>query len=129
MNEPSSHSTKLDGGACEIIRAVSDTEVSMQWKGSITDRNPGSLMNPPLEEAFSLGEKGSKLIHIDMGFMEYMNSSAIAVIVRFIEKVKNSENRLLITYNKEIKWQQRGFTALEIFVTEDGRIRIQGIKR
>ena len=69
----------------------------------------------------------NKRITMDFQNLSYMNSSTITPIIKILDRAKKGMNKITITYQKALKWQELNFTALEVFRTEDNRLEIKGL--
>ena len=64
---------------------------------------------------------------MDFRELDYMNSSTITPIIKVLERAKNGKAQITILYKNSLKWQELNFTALEIFGTDDDRLKIKGL--
>jgi len=102
-------------------------EIMLQWSGESREREPGAFLTPIFDDVLSLNMQKRKKIVMDFRQLEFMNSSTVTPIIRLIEKVRNGENEILILYQRNADWQELCFSALNVFITKDRRIDIQGI--
>lgn len=107
-----------------IIHVVEDeNSIKILWKGKSTDRMPSSFLNPIFQDVFQKSSELKKYLILDFLNLEYMNSSTIMSISKFIEKGKNENFTVHVVYNKQRRWQELSFSALRIFQTKDKRIQ------
>jgi hypothetical protein len=97
----------------------------MMWSGKSDERNPALFLMPLLESALSDCE-GKELV-LNFRSLDFMNSSSITPILKMLDRAKRSQNRVTIIYRKALKWQELSFSALSVFETPDGRIKVVGL--
>ncbi len=98
------------------------------WTGKSVDRNPSKFITPLLADILERSNGVKKRIILDFQKLDYMNSSTITPIIKILERAKRSQARLVVKYNKLLKWQDLSFSALRIFETKDHRVEIRGLK-
>jgi len=108
----------------EIIEI--EENIAIKWIGKSTNRKPGNFLTPILSNALTNGNDGKKEVILDFRELEYMNSSTISPIIKFLHNAKSGNHRILVKYKKLLKWQELNFSALNIFQTPDKRIQIIG---
>jgi hypothetical protein len=112
----------------EIQLNEDDDHIEITWKGKSTDRMPSIFLNPIFQEIFQKNTGKNKKMIMNFVNLDYMNSSTIMSISKFIEKGKNENFSLEIVYNKKRRWQELSFSALRIFQTKDKRIQfVEGL--
>ena len=107
------------------IRVVeSPNEVILYWLGKCTLLYPSEFINPIFQEALSTGKK------IVMNFLklDYITSSTFAPLIKLLNIVKANNGHIEILYDKLSDWQEHNFSALNLFCTDDGRIRVTGVE-
>ena len=95
--------------------------------GKSTDRMPGKFIVPILVNIMKKSGDNKRRIIFDFRELDYMNSSTITPIIKVLERAKKGKAHISILFEKNLKWQNVIFTALEIFQTKDGRIEIKGL--
>lgn len=106
----------------EIHVEESEDFIIISWKGKSTDRMPSAFLNPVFQHIFDRTTSSNKKMIMNFSNLDYMNSSTIMSISKFIEKGKNENYSLTVIYNKKRRWQELSFSALRIFQTKDNRI-------
>ncbi len=109
----------------EICEA--DTTIDVKWLGKSVDRQPSKFISPILVKVLGMASVNNKRIVLDFRELAYMNSSTITPIIKILERAKNGMTQITILYKKSLKWQELNFSALEIFGTNDDRLKIKGI--
>lgn len=95
------------------------------WKGKSNDRNPEDFIAPLLERLVKECSEKRALI-LDFRELNYMNSSTITPLIRFLESYKEEKVAIEVRYDRQIRWQELSFTALEVFESNDSLIKIVG---
>ena len=100
--------------------------IEITWRGRSVAREPGQFILPILTKALDAAEHLGKKITIDFRQVEYLNSSTITPLIRILEQAKRGKAAVMVRYNSALNWQSLSFSALYLFQTADGRIKIQG---
>ena len=100
-------------------------EVVLSWKGKSHDREPGRFLMPLLTRALQLSNGANKRLRLDFTALDYMKSSTVSALVKFLDEAAKSPCAVVIEYAKNRKWQELSFSALKAFETSDGRITIR----
>lgn len=109
-----------------IDRTDSASAVVLRFAGKSVDRKPADFITPILLDVLQdAGDSGRKIV-LDFRDLAYMSSSTITPIIKVLERAKGGTNRLEVIYDPSLKWQTVNFTALKIFETPDGRVRVRG---
>lgn len=108
----------------DLILRIMETEeqIMVSWEGRSTERDPSLFLMPIFNDL--LGKQ--KKVVLNFKNLEFMNSSTITPLLKVMDRLKTSTGQIQIIYNKNLKWQDLSFTALEIFRTSDRRIDIVG---
>ena len=109
-----------------VEKAEEERVITLRFRGKSNERNPGEFLGSILDETLTQSRGGAKPIEIDFTDLEYMNSSTITPIIKVLDQAKAGQFHITLRYAADKKWQQLSFTALKIFETKDGRIRIVG---
>ena len=104
-----------------------DTSIDVKWLGKSVDRQPSKFISPILVKVLDMASTKNKRIVMDFTELDYMNSSTITPIIKVLERDKNGKTQITILYKQALKWQELNFSALEIFGTNDDRLRIKGL--
>lgn len=101
--------------------------IRVRWRGKSTARDPGTFLLPLLSDVLQASTDQRKALVMDFQDAEYFNSSTISPLIRILETARRGSNPVTVLYDKQRKWQELSFTALEVFHTGDGRIEILGV--
>jgi hypothetical protein len=112
------HNLKLSELSIDIVETP-PTVFQATWRGKSYERNPGEVLQSWLEAllATAIEHRGSIEMHFE--HIEHFNSSTITVLVRLIQSCRARKVKLVMVYNKALKWQTLSFDALRIFVLND----------
>ena len=100
--------------------------ISVTWFGKSIMRNPSGFITPILVDVMGRGSDQGKRIVLDFRNLEYVNSSSITPIIKILERARRGVNQVTVIYEKNLRWQDLSFSALEIFETGDQRVEIKG---
>ncbi len=114
-----------------LILEISETEqrIVCTFKGKSVERNPGKFLNPILSDLLMEGKKKNERIFVVFTELDYMNSSTIMTISKFLEKGKDTSCKITVQYDSNRRWQKMSFNALKIFQTNDGEILFEGVTK
>lgn len=104
-----------------------DASIDVKWLGKSVDRQPSKFISPILVKVLNMAATTNKRIILDFRELDYMNSSTITPIIKVLERAKNGMTQITILYKQSLKWQELNFSALEIFGTNDDRLKIKGL--
>jgi len=119
--------TEFTEGALKLELEQSSSEVRVHWSGRSTAREPSRFILPVLSRAVELCDESRRPLVLDFRRIEYMNSSTITPVIRTLEQARRSSRSIRVVYQKNVKWQELSFTALQVFETPDKRIEICGV--
>ena len=106
--------TPLTIEGLSIVPAVHDTKLRLTMSGAVEMRDPGEMLNPFWtridEEARS---RNVQSVEVDIRDLNFMNSSGILTLVRWITKLKVSNAyRLVFQYDRNVTWQRSSIPTL-----------------
>lgn len=96
-----------------INYTIEGDSVRIVWLGKSTEADPGSVLNPYLDEVIQEAKSNSCKIVVDFSQLEYMNSSTIPPIMRMVTNMEKESIQGEIVYKGDLKWQVASFKALE----------------
>ncbi len=97
-------------GELKISLKGNGRRVYMSWNGRSAERDPATLLNPYLEGL--LDEIQNRELLIAFQELQFMNSSTVSPIIRFLKKLNERQVDTRITYDGRSKWQSASFKAL-----------------
>jgi len=116
--------------ALEEIPSISEDKFSVNTKlieripnvfieGTVDLPDPGIVLNPYFEDFHNaIMERGSREVKINIDELEYINSSGIKSIIRYVMKILSlppeKQYKVKIAYNSEKDWQQSSFKPVTL---------------
>ena len=106
--------TPLSLEGLSIVPAVYESKMRLTMSGAVEMRDPGEMLNPFWtridEEARS---RNLQSVEVDLRDLNFMNSSGILTLVRWITKLKVSKAyRLVFRYDRNVTWQRSSIPTL-----------------
>ena len=112
------YSLKLPDLSIDVVQTP-ECVFHCTWRGKSHDRNPGETLHLWLDALLAtvIEQRGSIEMHFE--HIDHFNSSTITVLVRHIQACRARKVKLVMVYNRTLKWQCLSFDALRIFVMAD----------
>lgn len=114
----------LKSGSLEIVMGSEGGIKVMSWIGKSDDANPKLFLNPYLDSLID-DLQNSKLT-VNFKKLDYMNSSTVPPIVRFIKNLDANKVVTTIVYDEHSNWQPMSFKALETLAVMMTHITVRG---
>ena len=98
-----------------IVPRLEGDTLHISMSGAVEMRDPGDVLNPYWtlidEEA---RRRNLKLVELDVRDLNFMNSSGILTLVRWITRCKTREDcyRLVLQYDRNVTWQRASIPTL-----------------
>ena len=97
-----------------IPQAGDDNVMRVVMSGAVEMRDPGDVLNPywnAIDE--QARERSLKRVELDVRDVNFMNSSGILTLVRWITKLKNAQAyQLVLEYDRNVTWQRTSIPTL-----------------
>ena len=97
-----------------IPEAGDDNVMRVVMSGAVEMRDPGDVLNPywsAIDE--QARERSMKRVELDVRDLNFMNSSGILTLVRWITKLKNAPAyQLVLEYDRNVTWQRTSIPTL-----------------
>jgi hypothetical protein len=119
--------TVFQEGGLKLELEQAQGAVRLAWSGRSTAREPSRFIVPVLAKAVELCEETRAPLVLDFCRIEFMNSSTITPVIRTLEQARKASRSIRVLYQKNVKWQQLSFSALQVFETPDRRIQVCGV--
>lgn len=106
--------TPLSLEGLTIVPAVHETKMRLTMSGAVEMRDPGEMLNP-FWTRIDLEARNRHLqsVEVDLRDLNFMNSSGILTLVRWITKLKVSNAyRLVFQYDRNVTWQRSSIPTL-----------------
>jgi len=98
-----------------IVPRLNGDTLHITMSGAVEMRDPGDVLNPYWtmidEEA---RRRNLKLVELDVRDLNFMNSSGILTLVRWITRCKTQTDgyRLVLQYDRNVTWQRASIPTL-----------------
>ena len=98
-----------------ITPRLNGETLQISMAGAVEMRDPGDVLNPYWtlidEEAV---RRNVKVVELDVRDLNFMNSSGILTLVRWITRCKSHGNgyRLVLQYDRNVTWQRSSIPTL-----------------
>lgn len=109
--------TPLSAEGLSITPQASGDVLHVKMTGAVEMRDPGELLNPywtGIDDA--VRAKGLKRVEVDLRDVNFMNSSGILTLVRWITKAKthapDKAYTLVLQYDRNVTWQRTSIPTL-----------------
>ena len=97
-----------------IPEAGDDNVMRVVMSGAVEMRDPGDVLNPywtSIDE--QARDRSMKRVELDVRDLNFMNSSGILTLVRWITKLKNAPAyQLVLEYDRNVTWQRTSIPTL-----------------
>ena len=114
MNEMSETLTPLTLEGLTVVPAVHETKLRLTMSGAVEMRDPGEMLNPFWSRMdLEARTRNLQAVELDLRDLNFMNSSGILTLVRWITKLKiNPGYRLVFRYDRNVTWQRSSIPTL-----------------
>ena len=108
-----------------IVVALPESTIRLLWTGKSNDRTPGRTLDPFLSGVVEEAAQQNARVEAHFERLEHFNSSTITSIIGLVQKAQRKGVRLLILFDRTVKWQKLSFDALRVLVKGDGLLEIR----
>ncbi len=97
-----------------VIRVDESVPASLRldWLGRSTNGNPGPIFGPFFDQVLVEASRSGRTVDLHFEWLEYINSSAIAMLIQLINSAGKAKVGLRIHYDPDQKWQALSFDSL-----------------
>jgi hypothetical protein len=115
----------LDTGDVQVSAQLDGAVLRLVMSGSVDTRDPGPVFDPYWQATdAALRREGVRHVELDISGLEFMNSSGILTLVRWVTRVKTPPPyQIVIRYDREVTWQQTSLPVLAKLVP--GVVRVE----
>ena len=92
------------------IEVLDGDPVTFNWLGESDARNPGSHIDPFMDD--HVNRCNGRSFVIDFSRLAYMNSSTVGPIIRLLRLLNSNKIQTSVIYNEHLEWQRVSFKAL-----------------
>jgi hypothetical protein len=106
-----------EGLSVAIVPPTADGVLRLTVSGAVEMRDPGGLLNPYWSRVDEEARRtGKKRVELDLRDLNFMNSSGILTLVRWITKAKTHSTddayQLVLQYDRNVTWQRTSIPTL-----------------
>lgn len=106
---------ELEKEGLRVVPRRIASSVTIAWFGTSDSRSPGEWLDPYLSAlARELGEIGGLTCRVDLTKLEYMNSSSVGPLMRFVKELDQAEVTTKMVFSSAVEWQQTSSRAFKI---------------
>ena len=115
----------LDAGDAQVTARLDGPVLRLVMSGSVDTRDPGPIFDPYWQAIdASLRREGVQQVELDISSVEFMNSSGILTLVRWVTRVETPPAyQIVIRYDRGVAWQQTSLPVLARLVP--GVVRVE----
>jgi hypothetical protein len=96
-----------------IVPSLHEGVLRIKMSGAVEMRDPGELLTPYWNAIDEQARARSlQRIEVDLRDLNFMNSSGILTLVRWITKAKNKAYQLVLQYDRNVTWQRSSVPTL-----------------
>jgi hypothetical protein len=92
--------------------------VQLLWKGKSNNRYPADALVPYFRDVLAAATARQVPIELHFEKLEHFNSSTITSIIQLIQDSRARSIKLILVYDRSLKWQKLSFDALRVFVKD-----------
>jgi hypothetical protein len=117
----------LSAGELTITAAREGSSLVLAWQGKSVEREPGKILAPYF--AGALDEAASQNLALELRFaaLEHFNSSTITALIALVQKARAAKVKLVLVYDKAVRWQKLAFEALRALDKKDGLLELRAV--
>ncbi|HZS40072.1 MAG TPA: hypothetical protein VFF06_24750 [Polyangia bacterium] len=111
----------------ELTAADPAAPIQMMWRGKSNDRTPSKILGPYF--ATILASAIERRVPVELHFerIDHFNSSTITAVIQLIQDARTANIKLVLVYDKALKWQKLSFDALRVFVRDDQQLELRSV--
>jgi len=109
--------TTLSADTLTVTPSLEDGVLRIVVSGAVEMRDPGGVLNPYWTRVDDeVRARGMKRVEVDLRDLNFMNSSGILTLVRWITKAKthppDEAYQLILQYDRNVTWQRTSVPTL-----------------
>jgi hypothetical protein len=101
--------------------------IELVWTGQSNDRQPRKVLDPFLSGV--IDEAAARSVGVESHFegLEHFNSSTITAIIGFVQRARSRNVRLVLLFDKALRWQKLSFDAIRVLGRGDELLEIRPV--
>ncbi len=92
--------------------------IELLWMGKSNDRNPALALAPFFSQVLASACASKLPVELHFEKLEHFNSSTITSIIKLVEDARRSGVKLVVLYDKDIRWQRMSLEPLRVFAND-----------
>jgi len=117
MSAPPEGFVPLEAQGLNIVPRLGHDSLHIVVSGTVEMRDPGELLNPYWDRINGeVIKRHLKRVEVDLRELDFMNSSGILTLVRWIARVRTqpaeSAYQILIRHDRNVTWQRTNVPVL-----------------
>jgi hypothetical protein len=119
----------LISGSLRIELVVPEPQgpIQLVWRGKSNDRTPSKTLGPYFATVLSSAAERGAALEMHFEHVDHFNSSTITSIIQLIQDARNARVKLVLVYDKALRWQRLSFDALRVFEREEYNLELRSI--
>lgn len=103
----------------EALQDEAAASMRLLWKGKSNNRHPSEALAPYFRSV--LTTVATRRIPLELHFqkLEHINSSTLTTIIQLIQESRARSVKLVLVYDRELRWQKLSFDALRVFAKDE----------
>lgn len=117
----------LKADALSIAVNKTPEAIELTWTGKSIDRQPAKILDPFFKTALAEAETAAAAIEMRFERLEHFNSSTLAALIALVQQAHGKGIKLVIRFDRALKWQRLSFDALRVLAKGDGLLEIKSV--
>jgi hypothetical protein len=92
--------------------------IQLLWTGKSNERDPAATLTPYFTAVLASARATGVPIELHFEKLEHFNSSTITSIIKLVEDARRAGVKLVVSYDKEIRWQRMSLEPLRVFAND-----------
>jgi hypothetical protein len=117
----------LLSGDLRIELTDAASAILLTWRGKSNDRAPSKVLGPYFAGVLASAVERRVSLELHFEQIDHFNSSTITSVIQLIQDARAAAVKLVLVYDKALKWQKLSFDALRVFVRDDGQLELRSV--
>jgi hypothetical protein len=111
----------------ELLMPEPPAPIQMVWRGKSNDRTSSKTLGPYFATVLSSAAARGAPLELHFEHVDHFNSSTITSVIQLIQDARSAGVKLVLVYDKALRWQKLSFDALRVFERDDGKLELRSI--
>ena len=112
--------------AIDVEESSAPPLLLLRWRGKSAARVPGAALGPFFTRVLDRAGAAGAAVEMRFHALDHFNSSTMTSVIDLVQDAARRRVRVVIAYDRAVKWQRISFEALGVFDKGDGLLEIQG---